>query len=531
MSVTINPTLPQEWQNDIVYEYGDQVVYGNQVSINNKIIYQSIYHNTDDNKNINKNPISNQTYWKALDIYKKDNTVMPHGQYSGDDSFWDRDEVKVTETGQVLINNENTGINVRGPVGAPAYIRFEDLTQEQIEALRGYSGTNGTDGTIYFDDLTPAQKNSLKGETGAAGKSSYQLWLDEGHTGTIDDYFSWIMQNAITVDTQLDPLSTNPVQNQAIAQAFESYKLALNEYVKQCNQRITDLENRLKYTYDNVEHFFRFGITQQGQYGYYYNNSANILPFNINQDDLLMSANTQMELGVTNPEFGSSDYSSNVSMFTLGAGPHTSVLPTSMVGTVSNEIGEDDTNTVFVTQNMYDFNEYEWSKVKSEDVTDQLLTFGFNNDLTTTPYPKGSIQDPEAVLPDVFPSDRNEGWTFFIGWMQPGDTRHFMYGVTLEPVQWSSFGEYIGVSFGQFNKHWENSDNIAHYYANGGSSEAQPYAEAAGLVTTLGNSFTEETTFYIHAGHNLGWYLLSWVEMGFFTIKNITGYYIDEEGE
>ena len=39
---------------------------------------------------------------------------------------------------------------------------------------------------------------------------------------------------------------------------------------------ITDLENRLKYTYDNVEHFFRFGITQQGQYGYYYNNSATI---------------------------------------------------------------------------------------------------------------------------------------------------------------------------------------------------------------------------------------------------------------
>lgn len=81
--------------------------------------------------------------------------------------FWDYYPVIIDVNGDVHYNNENTGINVRGPAGYVA-IKFDDLTPAQVEMLKGENGVNGEDGV-----------NGADGKDGVNGKSAYQLWLDE----------------------------------------------------------------------------------------------------------------------------------------------------------------------------------------------------------------------------------------------------------------------------------------------------------------------------------------------------------------
>lgn len=52
----------------------------------------------------------------------------------------------------------------KGDKGEP--FRYEDFTPEQLEALRG---PKGEDGTLIFEELTEAQKASLKGDKGDKG--------------------------------------------------------------------------------------------------------------------------------------------------------------------------------------------------------------------------------------------------------------------------------------------------------------------------------------------------------------------------
>lgn len=76
-------------------------------------------------------------------------------------------------------------ININAIKGDP--MTFNDLTPEQIEALRGPEGPRGpkgdkgADGTMTFSDLTQEQKDSLKGDTGPQGPKgdSYILTADD----------------------------------------------------------------------------------------------------------------------------------------------------------------------------------------------------------------------------------------------------------------------------------------------------------------------------------------------------------------
>ncbi len=43
-----------------------------------------------------------------------------------------------------------------------------------------------------------------KGETGADGKSAYQIWLDAGHTGTEEDFLSWLQASSDTNEQGLE---------------------------------------------------------------------------------------------------------------------------------------------------------------------------------------------------------------------------------------------------------------------------------------------------------------------------------------
>ena len=135
--------------------------------------------------------------------------------------FWTEFPLSIDINGFIFYNNENTGINVRGPVGATS-IHFEDLTEEQRESLKGKDGIDGTDG-----------RNGEDGVDGVNGKSAYELWLDEGHTGELDDFYQYIAdlanglikQGSGEISIIGNNVSTNLAGGRAAA-AFGDYTVA-----------------------------------------------------------------------------------------------------------------------------------------------------------------------------------------------------------------------------------------------------------------------------------------------------------------
>lgn len=330
MAVTPNNTLPNQWNSTITYHEGDTVMFLN-------VIYRCLQ------TSLNNIPALSGEYWKALDIYIKDYTVMPHGDYSGDENFWQRDQLYIDASGYVYVNNENTGINVKGPASA-AVVSFEDLTPAQIEQLRGPQGIQGPQGETGPQGiqgpqgevtLTPEQIEELKGEQ---GKSAYDIWIEAGHVGTIDDFLNWLRSGIITLDPALDINSENGVQNKVIATAFADYKRVVNETLLQFSQRIQDLENRLQYEFNNKTHYFKFGITSNGKYGYILTDSDTVIPFdNVDANNLLTSNSVVPSLLTASENFG---LSSN-SPVTETIGDIGVIEPTSLHGVVSNSTGID----------------------------------------------------------------------------------------------------------------------------------------------------------------------------------------------
>ena len=90
------------------------------------------------------------------------------------------------EVEQKLENGEFTG--PQGPAGRDGTVKFEELTEQQRESLRG------TDGTVAFEELTEQQRASLKGEPGEPGKpgepgqSAYACAVEAGYTGSPQDF-------------------------------------------------------------------------------------------------------------------------------------------------------------------------------------------------------------------------------------------------------------------------------------------------------------------------------------------------------
>lgn len=285
MSTTVNSTLPKEWSATTTYYEGDTVVYFN-------IIYRCLQ------TSLNQRPAFSEDYWKPIDIYIKDMSVMETG-YSGDANFWERDEIYIDGAGWVYVNNENTGINVRGPEGHVT-VDLASLTPEQLAQIKGPQGDVGPQGPQGIQGpagpagevvLTPEQIAIL---TGPDGKSAYQSWLDQGYTGTESDFVAWLRSGAITLDTDLDPNSTNGVENRAIANAFQTYRNNLTTLVAQLAARVTELENRLKYNVNNQDYYFKFGVTTEGKYGYCLTGTDTVIPFDTASHDILSSSGAEV---------------------------------------------------------------------------------------------------------------------------------------------------------------------------------------------------------------------------------------------
>ena len=298
MPTTINSALPNEWRSNITYYEGDLVVYA-------QIIYRCLQESSNNPPNISED------YWKALDIYVKDATVMEHGDYSGDEEFWNRDNIYIDPAGWVYVNNENTGINVTGPRGGLT-VSFDELTPGQIEQIRGPQGNigpqgptgpAGPQGPAGEVTLTPEQVEILKGNE---GKSAYEIWLEQGYTGTEADFLAWLRQGAITIDDEMDFNSINAVQNKVITRAFQTLKNNLTEKITLLENRIAELEERLQYEYNQNTYHFRFGITTEGKYGYFINDTSTIIPFDHINTEVLASAGTEINTGVFALDLGES---------------------------------------------------------------------------------------------------------------------------------------------------------------------------------------------------------------------------------
>ena len=106
--------------------------------------------------------------------------------------FWTNFPITIDVNGDVYYYNENTGINVRGPEGAPRYVRYEDLTPEDIAALKGRDGEDGRDG-----------RDGVDGVDGQDGLDAYHAWLrDNGwleQDHPISEFYSYLSTFAETL--------------------------------------------------------------------------------------------------------------------------------------------------------------------------------------------------------------------------------------------------------------------------------------------------------------------------------------------
>jgi len=85
--------------------------------------------------------------------------------------------------------SSNLAIGFKGDEGDSAYQVWLNAgnigtVDDYLASLKGEKGDAFT-----YDDFTPEQLTLLKGEKGDNGDSAYQVWLDAGNTGTVEDFF------------------------------------------------------------------------------------------------------------------------------------------------------------------------------------------------------------------------------------------------------------------------------------------------------------------------------------------------------
>ena len=92
------------------------------------------------------------------------------------------DFIEFLDVGKVVV--------MQGPRGRDGDVSFKDLTPKQINMLksgpRGDNGPQGIQGPRGLQGLRGEQ--GIQGEKGDIGESNYDLWLENGNTGTLSDF-------------------------------------------------------------------------------------------------------------------------------------------------------------------------------------------------------------------------------------------------------------------------------------------------------------------------------------------------------
>lgn len=437
-------TTYNDWQINASYHRSDIVLYGS-------IIYICI-------KNISNSdipPIDDTEHWQAADIYKKNATVMEHGNYSGDDSFWARDQIYIDSAGYVYVNNENTGINVNGKTTVD--VEWESLTEEQREQLRGAKGEPGPQGiqgepgpmgAVQWDsNITPEQIEQLRGPQ---GKSAYDIWIDAGHQGTEEDFLIWIYASIMDLDTELSTTSVKGVQNKVITAAINNLQTSLLNQIRVLETRIADLENRLKYSIDEQEDIlFKFGVTSEGNYGYFISGTNTIIPFRTEQNTL-----TSISSFEDNGIFGASMSIDSPLTSETVADLDSLSSPASLQGTMAPYSSNINTNTIqsnSVTEynNLEDFfNMYNYVYQNGQFI-DNTITY-FLHEITYN-YNDGSTSTSTLI------SNKNKDYCSI--WFNPGELKNkgnTVY-IDIEPL---TSGQTVSYKMNSFNEYQDNIDFI-----------------------------------------------------------------------
>ena len=76
--------------------------------------------------------------------------------------------------------------------------------EQGIQGIQGLKGDKGEKGDQGIQGI-----QGLKGDQGDDGKSAYQIWLDQGHSGSKDDFLNWLKQ----VDKTTDVVSVKVMDN------------------------------------------------------------------------------------------------------------------------------------------------------------------------------------------------------------------------------------------------------------------------------------------------------------------------------
>lgn len=137
-----------------------------------------------------------------------DNTFVDAGKVKGDDG-------KNGQNGK-----DGVGIADMKIENGKLYVKYTNsdhyVELGQVKGENGKDGTNGKDGQDGINGTTPTievsadgywviggiktdakavasdGKDGVDGQDGKDGKSAYQIWLDNGHEGTEEDFLSWI---------------------------------------------------------------------------------------------------------------------------------------------------------------------------------------------------------------------------------------------------------------------------------------------------------------------------------------------------
>ena len=125
-----------------------------------------------------------------------------------------------TATGNWFVGSTDTGIKAQGPQG--------------IQGDPGKDGQNGTPGT--------------NGKNGADGKSTYQIWLDNGHTGTETDFLNSLKgakgdpgkdgKDGESPDPSIFATKNEVQKAQSVADDAAKYARNDAQLIKQANDRI-----------------------------------------------------------------------------------------------------------------------------------------------------------------------------------------------------------------------------------------------------------------------------------------------------
>ena len=290
---TPNNTNPQVWDSEKTYDINEYCTY-------DSIIYKSLKR-----ENYDKIPFLNNDYWKAIDIYKKDSSVMDD-ENSGDESIWNRDQLYVDELGDVWIDNERTGINVKGPKGDPGNVDFTALTPEQIEMIRGEKGDTGPSGRDGRDGSNG--RDGADGTDGQDGKSAYEIWLEyydyDPAEHPVYEFLQSLVGPATPVDPELNPTSPNPVANAAIVAALTNMNTSLTQEINDLKDELDLIKEKLTYLYHGNEVWFNFGITSEGLYGYIKDGQSQVTPFKGVDEPELYGTFVENTMGIFQAQYG-----------------------------------------------------------------------------------------------------------------------------------------------------------------------------------------------------------------------------------